>query len=166
MKYKNIKGTFSPKLNIFSKSSLFIAFLVTFVISFWLEGFLKLINMPYPMEVVNIGIMEVAKELVIIFIAIIISLICNRLVSRRSMSNINIDLFRIIENIFRTINFKNQQRKIQQREDDYLEDDNNILNNIGEKILYKMKSLHNQSASIFIVMIMLTVFTLSLVSYN
>ncbi|MCC8417828.1 MAG: hypothetical protein LN588_05020 [Rickettsia endosymbiont of Bryobia graminum] len=166
VKYKNIKGTFSPKLNIFSKASLFIAFLVTFIISFWLEEFLKLINIPYPMEVVNIGIMEVAKELVIIFIAIIISLICNRLVSRRSTRNINIDLFRIIESILHTINFKNQQRKIQQREDDYLEDDNNILNNLGEKILYKMKSLHNQSASIFIVMIMLTVFTLSLVSYN
>lgn len=163
VKYKNIKDSFLPKLNIFSRASLFIAFFITFIISFWLERFLKFIGLSYPMEVVSIGIFEVVKELIIIFVASMLAIIFSRLVSRRSTRTINIDLFRIMESILRNINLKAQQRKIQQQEDHYLRDGYNILNIIGERVMHKMKSLHNQSASIFIVMVVLIVFTLSLI---
>ncbi|XVN42568.1 MAG: proton-conducting transporter membrane subunit [Candidatus Rickettsia vulgarisii] len=164
VKYKNIKGSFSPKLNIFSKASLFIAFSVTFIISFWLEKFLKLIGLSYPMEVAGIGMMEVVKELTVIFVAIILAIIFNRLVSRRSTRSINMDLFRIMENALRNLYSKYQQRKTQQEEYHYLRESYNILDILEKGALHKIKSLHNQSASIFIVMVMLIVFTLSLIS--
>lgn len=164
VKYKNIKDNFSPKLDIFSRVSLFIAFFITFIISFWLEGFLELIGLSYPMEVMDIGAKEVIKELLIMFAAAMLAIIFNKLASRRSTRTINIDLFRIMESMLRNLYSKYQHQKISQQEHHYLRDGYNILDILETRILHKIKSWHNQSASIFIVMVMLMVFALSLIN--
>lgn len=168
VKYKNVTGGFAPNLNILTKLSLFTMLLFTFIISFWFEQTLKLLNLSYPVLLYKLNREEIIEQLIVILIAILLAKIVNKIVSRHSTTSINIDLFRMVENMCRSIYYKYHYHQTLSEEYSAVGGQYNILTSIDKKTLRKIKSLHNLSASLFIVMtllIMLTIYLSSIMNF-
>ncbi|WP_375327218.1 proton-conducting transporter membrane subunit [Candidatus Tisiphia endosymbiont of Nemotelus uliginosus] len=163
IKYKNISRGFSPSLSVLTKLSLFTMLLFTLIISVWLEQGFKLLNLSYPLSIYKVNWQEIIDQLLIILIAILLTKLVNRIISRHSTSSINLDLFRGTEKVFHMIYFK-YHHKITQSEHWDVREEYNIFNSIDKTTLRKIKSLHNQSTSLFIIMTLLIMLTIYLSS--
>ncbi|MDR0296713.1 MAG: cation:proton antiporter [Rickettsia sp.] len=162
VKYKSLISEFYPNLNILSRLSLFIMLSFILLTSFFLEQGLKLVWSSYPVEIIEINWLDLVKQLVIIVIGILLSIVFSKKISRHSTANINLDLFQFVENNFRRIYSK--YHLVGQDFNDKLGAENPIFKRVEKSALRKIKSLHNQSTGLLVVIILLITFTLLLIS--
>ncbi|WP_342278738.1 MULTISPECIES: proton-conducting transporter membrane subunit [unclassified Candidatus Tisiphia] len=162
VKYKSLVSGFYPKLNILTKVSLFVMLSFLLATSFCLEEGLKLVWSSYPIEIIDTNWLDLVKQIVIIVIGIIFALVLSKMISRRSTANINLDLFQFIENNIRHIYFK--YNLVVQEFYDKIGADCPTFDKIEKNTLRKMKSWHNQSTGLLVVMILLIIFTISLIT--
>lgn len=156
VKYKSLVSDFYPNLNILSRFSLFIMLSFLLATSFCLEEGLKLVWSSYPIEIIDTNWLDLVKQMVIIVIGIIFALVLSKTISRRSTANINLDLFQFIENNIRRIYSK--YHLVGQGFHDRLGAEYPVFNRIEKSTLRKMKSWHNQSTALLVVMISLITF--------
>ncbi|WP_341757043.1 MULTISPECIES: proton-conducting transporter membrane subunit [unclassified Candidatus Tisiphia] len=156
VKYKSLVNDFYPNLNILSRLSLFVMLSFMLVTNFFLEQGLKLLWSSYPVEMFDINWLDLIKQLVIIVIGILLALVFGKKISRYSTANINLDLFQFIENNFRRIYSK--YHLVGQGVNDRLGEEYPIFKRVEKNTLRKMKSLHNQSTALLVVMISLITF--------
>ncbi len=162
IKYKSLITSFDPKLNILTKLSLFIILASTCIVSFALEKSISLLWSTYPTEILDINWIDIIKQIVIIIAGIGFAIIFNKITTRRSTANINLDLFHFVEKNIRNIYFKYKHSVTNQDNDDVV-NDYHILNVIEKNTLHSIKSLNNQSSSLVIVMILLITLTILLI---
>lgn len=162
VKYKSLISGFYPKLNILTRVSLFVMLSFLLVTSFCLEEGLKLVWSSYPIEIIDTNWLDLVKQMVIIVIGIIFALVLSKTISRRSTANINLDLFQFIENNIRHIYFK--YNLVVQDFYDKIGVDCPIFDRIEKSTLRKIKSWHNQSTGLLVVMILLIIFTILLIT--
>lgn len=162
VKYKSLVSGFYPKLNILTRVSLFFMLSFLLVTSFCLEEGLKLVWSSYPIEIIDINWLDLVKQMVIIVIGIIFALVLSKTISRRSTANINLDLFQFIENNIRHIYFK--YNLMVQDFYDKIRVSCPIFDRIEKSTLRKIKSWHNQSTGLLVVMILLIIFTILLIT--
>ncbi|WP_342267715.1 proton-conducting transporter membrane subunit [Candidatus Tisiphia endosymbiont of Empis tessellata] len=156
VKYKSLISGFYLKLNILTKVSLFVMLSFLLATSFCLEEGLKLVWSSYPIEIIDTNWLDLVKQMVIIVIGIIFALVLSKTISRRSTANINLDLFQFIENNIRHIYFK--YNLVGQGVHDRLGADYPVFKRVEKNTLHKMKSLHNQSTALLVVMVSLITF--------
>ncbi len=156
VKYKSLISGFYLKLNILTKVSLFVMLSFLLATSFCLEEGLKLVWSSYPIEIIDTNWLDLVKQMVIIVIGIIFALVLSKTISRRSTANINLDLFQFIENNIRRIYSK--YHLVGQGFHDRLGAEYPVFNRIEKSTLRKMKSWHNQSTGLLVVMISLITF--------
>lgn len=162
VKYKSLISGFYPKLNILTRVSLFVMLSFLLVTSFCLEEGLKVVWSSYPIEIIDTNWLDLVKQMVIIVIGIIFALVLSKTISRRSTANINLDLFQFIENNIRHIYFK--YNLVVQDFYDKIGVDCPIFDRIEKSTLRKIKSWHNQSTGLLVVMILLIIFTILLIT--
>ena len=104
----------------------------------------------------DINWLDLVKQLVIIVIGILLALVFGRKISRRSTANINLDLFQFIENNFRHIYSK--YHLVGQGVHDRLGAEYPVFKRVEKNALRKIKSLHNQSTGLLVVMVSLITF--------
>ncbi|WP_375319222.1 proton-conducting transporter membrane subunit [Candidatus Tisiphia endosymbiont of Oplodontha viridula] len=156
VKYKSLVNDFYPNLNILSRLSLFVMLSFMLVTNFFLEQGLKLLWSSYPVEMFDINWLDLVKQLVIIVIGILLALVFGKKISRYSTANINLDLFQFIENNFRRIYSK--YHLVGQGFHDRLGAEYPVFKRVEKNTLRKMKSWHNQSTALLVVMISLITF--------
>lgn len=161
VKYKSLISDFYPNLNILSKLSLFVMLSFILVTSFFLEQGLKLVWSSYPVEILDINWLDLVKQLVIIVIGILLSIVFSKNISRHSTANINLDLFQFIENNFRHIYSK--YHLVGQDFNYKLGAEYPIFKRVEKNALRKIKSLHNQSTALLAVITSLIIFTILLI---
>ncbi|MCC8371603.1 MAG: cation:proton antiporter [Rickettsia endosymbiont of Pseudomimeciton antennatum] len=162
VKYKSLISKLHPNLNIISRLSLFVMLSFILVTSLFLEQGLKLVWSSYPVEIIETNWLDLVKQLVIILIGILLSMVFSKKISRHSTANINLDLFQFVENNFRRIYSK--YHLVEQEFNDKLGAEYPILKKVEKSALRKIKSLHNQSTGLLVVIILLITFTLLLIS--
>ncbi|MCC8397805.1 MAG: cation:proton antiporter [Rickettsia endosymbiont of Labidopullus appendiculatus] len=162
VKYKSLISKLHPNLNIMSRLSLFVMLSFILVTSLFLEQGLKLVWSSYPVEIIETNWLDLVKQLVIILIGILLSMVFSKKISRHSTANINLDLFQFVENNFRRIYSK--YHLVEQEFNDKLGAEYPILKKVEKSALRKIKSLHNQSTGLLVVIILLITFTLLLIS--
>ncbi len=162
VKYKSLISDFYPNLNIISRLSLLVMLSFVLVTNFFLEQGLKLVWSSYPVETFDTNWLDIVKQVVIIIIGILLSVVFSKKISRRSTANINLDLFQFVENNFRRIYYK--YHLVGHDFNDRLGAEYPILKKVEKNALRKIKSLHNQSTGLLAVIILLITFTLLLIS--
>ncbi|WP_425363637.1 proton-conducting transporter membrane subunit [Candidatus Tisiphia endosymbiont of Hybos culiciformis] len=156
VKYKSLISDFYPNLNILSRLSLFVMLSFILVTNFFLEQGLKLVWSSYPVETLDINWLDIVKQVVIIVIGILLSIVFSKKISRHSTANINLDLFQFIENNFRRIYSK--YHLVRQGFHDKLGAEYPVFKRVEKNALRQIKSLHNQSTALLVVMISLIIF--------
>ncbi|WP_341758516.1 proton-conducting transporter membrane subunit [Candidatus Tisiphia endosymbiont of Ditula angustiorana] len=157
----NLLHRIEVRLNILTRVSLFVMLSFLLVTSFCLEEGLKLVWSSYPVEIIDTNWLDLVKQMVIIVIGIIFALVLSKTISRCSTANINLDLFQFVENNIRRIYFK--YNLVVQDFYDKIGADYPIFDRIEKSTLRKMKSWHNQSTGLLVVMILLIIFTILLI---
>jgi len=132
------------------------------VTSFFLEQGFKLVWSSYPVEIIETNWLDLVKQLVIILIGILLSIVFSKNISRHSTANINLDLFQFVENNFRRVYSK--YHLVGRGFNDKLGAEYPILQRVEKSALRKIKSLHNESTGLLVVIILLITFTLLLIS--
>ncbi len=159
VKLKNIVSN-SLASDLLSKISLLIMLLFTLIISCWLEEFCNLCNLPYPLPTTAVHWSDITEQLAIILSGILGAVAVRYACRRHSTANFNIDVFRFIENIIGNIYFKYHHQHVQHEQPHPIGDNYAIFQRTEKTVLHKIKSLHNQSTSLFIVMSLLISFTI------
>lgn len=135
----------TPKFqNNASSLSLFLILAVTSVTSIFLPEILVIIWPSYPLEILEIEPHDSLKQFIIILLGVISAGALKRL-PRYSTANINLDLFRLIEHSYYSLQSKYKEKSLVA--DVVIEA--STLDILEKTALHKLKSLHNQSASIF-----------------
>lgn len=163
VKPHQIVNRFASRLHILSKISLSIMLFLTVIISFWLQEFCKLCNLPYALEGLSPDLQDITQQLAIIFVSLLVVIVLRPIWSRYSTANFNLDLFSIVENIIANIYFRYHRQGINHEQHQSIGNNDTIFHNIEKIVIHKIKSLHNQSASLFIVMSLLITFSILLV---
>ncbi len=159
VKYKYIIEDFHHRLNILSRFSLLVMLSCILVTSFFLKEGFKLVGFT---KKIDISWLDLIKQILIIVIGIILALVSSKNISRRSTAHINLDLFQFIENSIHRTYF--QYNLMIQNFYIKLDSSNSIFNIIEKNTLLKIKSLHNQSTALSVVIILLVIFTLLLIN--
>jgi multicomponent Na+:H+ antiporter subunit D len=165
---KSLSNDFNPNLNILAKLSLWIMLLSTFITSLFLEKILSLLWPTYPIMIFDIYWFDIVKQIMLISTGAVFALFFSKIISRSSTTNINLDLFRFIENNIRNIYSQYKYQMTDQTNEqevvDHLADDYYLLKKIEKNTLRRMKSWHNQSSSLMAVIMLLVALTILLIS--
>lgn len=133
-----------------SNLSLTLILASTFITSIFLPKILAAIWPAYPLEILKIEANDLAQQLLILLLGLI-SATAIRKLPRYSTTNINLDLPQLLERGCHRLKSKYQQEYL--AEDITLENSTNDI--LQETTLHRLKSLHNQGTSLFIVLILL-----------
>ena len=162
VRYKAMISDFYPDLNIYSKLSLFVMVGITFIISFFLEKFI-LLNWPsYPTHLLDTDWADMGQQGVLILTGLFLSLALSKTITRRSTVNVNLDLFRLIKNNILYLHFKYKYSLVQQDFSD-IKGSYNLLGLIERQVVQNVRTWHNQSAALFIVLMLISILTLLLI---
>lgn len=152
----------SPKLNIWSKLSLTVMVIATFVISCFWEQTILLVWPSYPTNMLETTSSDAMQQGLLILIGIFLAVVLGKTVRRRSTVRINLDFYRFIKNNVLFLYFKYKHRLVVEDFSD-INNDYNLLNRIEYQTINNITRLHNQSTSLFIVIMLLSTLTLLLI---
>jgi len=162
VKHKYLINTFNPNLGILGTISLLIMLLFTLITNIFLIQILNFLWSSYPVEMFDFHWVNIVKQAVIILVGIIFAIIFSKNISRCSTANTNLDLFHLIENSINCLCLRYKNQSIHQ--DDGIFDNLYFVQKIETKIFSKIKSLHNQSTSLFVIIMLLLIFSILLIN--
>ena len=162
VRYKALTSSFYSRLNIGAKISLILMIGVTFVVSFFLESIILLVWPSYPTNMLDTNWSSVLKQMVLIFIGLLLAVLLSKTVTRFSTVKANLDFFRFMKGNLSRLYFKYKYRLMGQEFSD-TSGDYNFLNLINRQVINNVKILDNQSTALFIVLMLLSILTLLLI---